>query len=102
MSHFGNAISPGGKDCHNSAGKTFRGPLDGFLKVRGIGKVHHLDLFGRKTLGYIAGDPMGWSKACLISWIESLTEGIEGLSSAEINSQPLGIEKSFLSPPWLT
>jgi len=25
------------------------GLLDGFLKIRGIGEVHHLYLFGRKT-----------------------------------------------------
>ncbi len=93
-----NYVAPGGKDCDSSAGKTFRGPLDGFLKGLRIGKVHHLDLFGRKTLGYIVGDPMGWSKARLISWIESLTGEIGGLSSAEISSHPLGIENSFLSP----
>jgi hypothetical protein len=52
LSYFGNAIPAGGKDFHGSAGKTFRGPLDGALKVRRVGKVHHLYLFGRKTFGH--------------------------------------------------
>ena len=48
-----NRVASGGKDCHSSALETFRGPLDGFMKVRRIGEVDHLHLFGRKTFGHM-------------------------------------------------
>jgi hypothetical protein len=51
LSYFGNAISTGGKNGHRRLGETLRGLLDGFLKIRRIGKVHHLYLFRRKTFG---------------------------------------------------
>ena len=49
LCYFGNAIPARGKDGNGSAGHSLRDPLDGFLKIRGIGEVHHPYLFGRKT-----------------------------------------------------
>jgi hypothetical protein len=53
LTHFRNAISAGGKDYHRCLGEALAGLLDGFMKVRRIGDVDHLHLFGRKTFGHM-------------------------------------------------